>query len=45
MAICLGYLPIVRHSAFCLAQKAGLASLQIGLMPIMVFAGSAQYNL
>jgi hypothetical protein len=40
--ICLGYLPI--GTAFgVLAQKAGLTPLQIGLMSIMVFAGSAQF--
>ena len=40
--ICLGYLPI--GMAFgVLAQKAGLTSLQIGLMSIMVFAGSSQF--
>ena len=40
--ICLGYLPI--GTAFgVLAQKAGLSPLQIGLMSIMVFAGSAQF--
>ena len=40
--ICLGYLPI--GMAFgVLAQKAGLSPLQIGLMSIMVFAGSAQF--
>jgi NTP pyrophosphatase (non-canonical NTP hydrolase) len=40
--ICLGYLPI--GMAFgVLAQKAGLTPLQIGLMSIMVFAGSAQF--
>jgi 4-azaleucine resistance transporter AzlC len=40
--ICLGYLPI--GLAFgVLAQKAGLTPLQIGLMSIMVFAGSSQF--
>ena len=40
--ICLGYVPI--GTAFgVLAQKAGLSPLQIGLMSIMVFAGSAQF--
>ena len=40
--ICLGYLPI--GMAFgVLAQKAGLSPLQIGLMSILVFAGSAQF--
>ena len=40
--ICLGYLPI--GLAFgVLAQKAGLTPLQIGLMSILVFAGSAQF--
>jgi 4-azaleucine resistance transporter AzlC len=40
--ICLGYLPI--GLAFgVLAQKAGLAPLEIGLMSILVFAGSAQF--
>lgn len=40
--ICLGYLPI--GMAFgVLAQKAGLSPLQIGLMSIMVFAGSSQF--
>ncbi len=40
--ICLGYLPI--GMAFgVLAQKAGLTPLEIGLMSIMVFAGSAQF--
>ena len=40
--ICLGYLPI--GMAFgVLAQKAGLTPLQIGLMSIMVFAGSSQF--
>ena len=40
--ICLGYLPI--GMAFgVLAQKAGLRPLQLGLMSIMVFAGSAQF--
>ncbi|MGB5985901.1 MAG: AzlC family ABC transporter permease, partial [Desulfobacterales bacterium] len=39
---CLGYLPI--GMAFgVLAQKAGLTPLQIGLMSILVFAGSAQF--
>lgn len=40
--ICLGYVPI--GTAFgVLAQKAGLTPLQIGLMSILVFAGSAQF--
>ena len=40
--ICLGYLPI--GMAFgILAQKAGLTPLHIGLMSLMVFAGSAQF--
>ena len=40
--ICLGYLPI--GMAFgVLAQKAGFTPIQIGLMSIMVFAGSAQF--
>jgi 4-azaleucine resistance transporter AzlC len=40
--ICLGYLPI--GMAFgVLAQKAGLTPLQIGMMSILVFAGSAQF--
>jgi len=40
--ICLGYLPI--GIAFgVLAQKAGLTPVQIGLMSIMVFAGSSQF--
>ena len=40
--ICLGYVPI--GMAFgVLAQKAGLTPLEIGLMSIMVFAGSAQF--
>ncbi|MDJ0886536.1 MAG: AzlC family ABC transporter permease [Desulfobacterales bacterium] len=40
--ICLGYIPI--GMAFgILAQKAGLTPLQIGLMSIMVFAGSSQF--
>ena len=40
--ICLGYLPI--GMAFgVLAQKAGLSPLQIGLMSILVFAGSSQF--
>ena len=40
--ICLGYLPI--GMAFgVLAEKAGLSPLQIGLMSIMVFAGSSQF--
>jgi 4-azaleucine resistance transporter AzlC len=40
--ICLGYLPI-GMALGVLAQKAGLTPLQIGLMSIMVFAGSAQF--
>lgn len=40
--ICLGYLPI--GMAFgVLAQKAGLTPFQIGLMSIIVFAGSSQF--
>ena len=40
--ICLGYAPI--GLAFgVLAQKAGLTPLQIGLMSIVVFAGSSQF--
>ena len=40
--ICLGYLPI--GIAFgVLAQKAGLDLLEIGLMSVVVFAGSAQF--
>ncbi|VEN75256.1 Branched-chain amino acid ABC transporter permease [Candidatus Desulfarcum epimagneticum] len=40
--ICLGYLPI--GMAFgVLAQKAGLTTVQIALMSIMVFAGSSQF--
>ncbi len=40
--ICLGYIPI--GLAFgVLAQKAGLNPLEIGLMSIFVFAGSAQF--
>ncbi len=40
--ICLGYLPI--GTAFgVLAQKAGFTPFEIGLMSIMVFAGSAQF--
>lgn len=40
--ICLGYLPI--GLAFgVLAQKAGLAPWQVGLMSVAVFAGSAQF--
>ena len=40
--ICLGYLPI--GMAFgVLAQKAGLTPMQIGLMSILVFAGSSQF--
>jgi hypothetical protein len=40
--ICLGYLPI--GMAFgVLAQKAGLTPLQIGLMSVLVFAGSSQF--
>ena len=40
--ICLGYLPI-RMAFGVLAQKAGLTPLQIGLMSIVVFAGSSQF--
>jgi 4-azaleucine resistance transporter AzlC len=40
--ICLGYIPI--GLAFgVLAQKAGLSPLEIGLMSVLVFAGSAQF--
>lgn len=40
--ICLGYLPI--GLAFgVLAQKAGLSPLEIGLMSVLVFAGSSQF--
>ena len=40
--ICLGYIPV--GLAFgVLAQKAGLNPLQIGLMSLLVFAGSAQF--
>ncbi len=40
--ICLGYLPI--GLAFgVLAEKAGLRTLEIGLMSLLVFAGSAQF--
>jgi 4-azaleucine resistance transporter AzlC len=40
--ICLGYIPI--GLAFgVLAQKAGLTTLEIGLMSVLVFAGSAQF--
>ncbi len=40
--ICLGYLPI--GLAFgVLAQKAGLSPLEIGLMSVVVFAGSSQF--
>jgi 4-azaleucine resistance transporter AzlC len=40
--ICLGYLPI--GMAFgVLAQKVGLTPLQIGMMSILVFAGSSQF--
>lgn len=40
--ICLGYIPI--GLAFgVLAQKAGLTSVEIGLMSLLVFAGSAQF--
>ena len=40
--ICLGYVPI--GLAFgVLAQKAGLSPLAIGLMSVLVFAGSAQF--
>lgn len=42
LPICLGYLPI--GVAFgVLAQKAGFSVLQIGLMSLLVFAGSAQF--
>ena len=40
--ICLGYMPI--GLAFgVLAQKAGLSPLEIGLMSVIVFAGSSQF--
>jgi 4-azaleucine resistance transporter AzlC len=40
--ICLGYVPI--GMAFgALARKAGLSPLEIGLMSLLVFAGSAQF--
>jgi 4-azaleucine resistance transporter AzlC len=40
--ICIGYVPI--GLAFgVLAQKAGLRSLEIGVMSLLVFAGSAQF--
>ena len=40
--ICLGYMPI--GLAFgVLAQKAGLSTLEIGLMSVLVFAGSSQF--
>jgi len=40
--ICLGYLPI--GLAFgVIAQKAGLSPLEIGLMSVLVYAGSAQF--
>ena len=40
--ICLGYLPI--GLAFgVLAQKAGLGPFEIGLMSLLVFAGSSQF--
>ena len=40
--ICLGYIPI--GLAFgVLAQKAGLSPLEIGLMSVVVFAGSSQF--
>jgi 4-azaleucine resistance transporter AzlC len=40
--ICLGYLPI--GMAFgVLAQKAGLMPVQIGMMSVLVFAGSSQF--
>ncbi len=40
--ICLGYVPI--GAAFgVLAQKAGLSPLEIGMMSILVFAGSSQF--
>lgn len=42
LPICMGYLPI--DIAFgVLAQKAGLSMIQIGLMSLMVFSGSAQF--
>jgi predicted branched-subunit amino acid permease len=40
--ICLGYLPIGLTFGV-LAQKAGLSPIQIGLMSILVFAGSSQF--
>ncbi len=40
--ICLGYLPI-GLALGVLAQKAGLTPLEMGLMSVLVFAGSAQF--
>ena len=40
--ICLGYIPIGLALGL-LAQKAGLSSVEIGLMSLFVFAGSAQF--
>ena len=40
--ICMGYVPI-GMALGVLAQKAGLSTLEIGLMSILVFAGSAQF--
>ena len=40
--ICLGYLPI-GLALGVLAQKAGLSPVEIGLMSVIVFAGSAQF--
>jgi 4-azaleucine resistance transporter AzlC len=40
--ICIGYFPI-GLALGVLAQKAGLAPLEIGLMSLLVFAGSAQF--
>ncbi|MFH0914325.1 MAG: AzlC family ABC transporter permease, partial [Chloroflexota bacterium] len=42
LPICLGYIPV--GIAFgVLAQKAGLSPLEIGLMSILVYAGSSQF--
>ncbi|MFH0996181.1 MAG: AzlC family ABC transporter permease [Pseudomonadota bacterium] len=40
--ICIGYIPIGLALGL-LAQKAGLSPLEIGLMSVLVFAGSAQF--
>jgi 4-azaleucine resistance transporter AzlC len=40
--VCIGYLPL-GMALGVLAQKSGLTPLQIGLMSVMVFAGSAQF--